>query len=182
MQESCKTHPDSVRSLCTSSLPTPHAMLATTTPLVQVWDMLPGIWKLYRQLGAYGIMEGTSHFTPLDADQLQYIETGEAQYGFPQTYKTTRRYIFVKKENNIHIYIDDGLHKGDLLYTLEWEKPCVLSATSPLPCIATGTHVCKEDTYQARYQFFFPSYFSLCYRVKGPQKDYQIHSIFRKYT
>ncbi|WP_392506716.1 DUF6314 family protein [Rickettsia sp. 2024-CO-Wats] len=41
---------------------------------------------------------------------------------------------------------------------------------------ATGSHRCGKDQYNATYVFLYP--FTLSYQVLGPQKDYNINTVF----
>ncbi|MCZ6886558.1 MAG: DUF6314 family protein [Rickettsia endosymbiont of Ixodes persulcatus] len=45
---------------------------------------------------------------------------------------------------------------------------------------AIGSHLCDKDQYDATYIFLTPDSFTLSYQVLGPQKDYNINTVFNR--
>lgn len=45
---------------------------------------------------------------------------------------------------------------------------------------AIGNHLCGNDRYNATYIFLNPDLFTLDYQVLGPQKDYNISTVFNR--
>lgn len=148
--------------------------MTTTT---QIFRLLEGLWRLHRIIPEHGSLLGTAVFKTegLDKDSLHYREEGTFTSKEGESSHSYREYLYRYSDNKISVFFD---REGSrLLHTLEFSGP----EPFPRPVFATSTHLCICDTYKATYTFLHPDEFHLDYIVKGPKKDYQMHTIFQRY-
>ncbi|EGG14666.1 hypothetical protein DFA_10924 [Cavenderia fasciculata] len=123
---------------------------------------------------------GSATFVPLDNDSntLRYTEEGVLeQEDTGARYPVNQKYIYRYDEqaDRISVYFDETPER--LLHTLIIDQP----QPQPNTLFATGHHPCGDDTYNATYQFEMPQHrFTLTYNVSGPNKNYQMSTIFTK--
>ena len=96
-----------------------------------------------------------------------YQETGQIVLPNGQTLSSTRRYRWDATSEGVDVYFDDGrfFHWIDLAHTAPQAR-----------------HFCDPDSYAVSYKFTqWPVWTSL-WKVKGPRKDYEMQSSYRKLT
>lgn len=153
-------------------------MPTQSTTILQLFESLRGTWQLQRHLGTQGHMQGVAYFRPYGEGILHYQEEGKATLGPGNTFAAHREYAYVYDQGTIAVCFWDKKQQqpARLLHPLQFYIP---QATDP-PLMATGTHKCADDRYQAHYRFVNPKQFRLTYQVKGPRKDYVLTSYFSK--
>lgn len=153
-------------------MPTHH----TTT--LQLFNNLRGIWKLNRRLGTQGYMQGMARFQAWRQGVLYYQEQGNATFGNSKALPAYRAYAYVYDQGTIavHFWNQEQRQPAGLLHTLHF---CSIKTPSQAT-VATGTHKCADDVYEARYTFVSQKYFQLTYQVQGPHKDYTIQTYFSR--
>lgn len=165
----------------------------------QIFDSLPGIWKLTRetltpfkqwqQSGAECIKaSGFAAFTlaESDPDLLTYSEkvvinsdndnsSGMNGMEAKQKYK----YRYDKSTSSLTKYFFDDR----LFYTLKIEAGHDNETTEAMASnkvVGCGTHLCIQDLYEAHYSFCNDNYFELKYTINGPKKCYEIVNKYEK--
>lgn len=167
----------------------------------QIFDSLPGIWKLTRETltplkqwqysGAECIRaNGFAAFIPSESDpnlliyseKVTIINSGndnsngmngmEAKQKYKYRYDTTTSAL-------TKYFFDDRL-----FYTLKIEEQHdneTTEATASNQVIECGgTHLCIQDLYEANYSFGNGNYFELKYTINGPKKCYEINNKYEK--
>lgn len=152
--------------------------MSTTSTTLQLFESLRGTWKLQRHLGVQGHMQGIAHFQPCGEGTLHYQETGKVIMNHGKVFAAHREYAYVYDQHTIAVYFwNVAQQRPDrLLHKLQFHT---IQIANPL-LVATGTHKCVNDIYQAHYLFVDPQQFRLAYRVQGPRKDYMLTSHFKK--
>lgn len=121
-----------------------------------------GLWRVRRQisdhLGTDGQFIGEVRFTPQN-EGLLLTETGTLTIG-STSFSAERRYEWRAEGEGIAVYFDDG--RFFHAFTLEGH--------------AAAAHWCDPDQYDVRYDFSRWPEWSATWRVKGPRKDYEMHS------
>jgi Family of unknown function (DUF6314) len=148
------------------------------TTVLQLFKHLQGVWKLKRRLGTQGYMQGVARFQTRREGMLYYQEQGSATFGNGKTFSAYRAYAYVYGQGTIAVHSWNSVHEqpAELLYTLYFQS----ANTTSQALVATGTHECVNDVYQAQYTFVSHKHFQLTYRVKGPHKDYVIQTHFSR--
>jgi hypothetical protein len=131
---------------------------------------LEGYWKLSRIITNQGFIEGIAYFKKKAhyPDTLFYREKGMFTPLNGKSLDISQEYEYRYSKEKISVFFARERYR--LLHSLEFAEPNK----------ALGEHQCGCDTYRATYQFALPDEFELTYVVKGPKKDYQIKTIFKK--
>lgn len=163
----------------------------------QIFDSLPGIWKLTRETltplkhwqnsGAECIKAtGFAAFTPDESDPnlLIYSEkvtinsrNGSEMNGVEAKQKYKYRFDNTKSTLTKYFY-DDRLFYTMQIDTSHGNEKTEARASSEV--VGCGTHLCIEDLYEANYSFCNDSYFELKYTINGPKKCYEIFNKYEK--
>ena len=121
-----------------------------------------GTWQLQRQIrhgdGSTARFEGRAQWraTPAGAD---YVETGALILPGQGRFEAERRYLWGP---DLRICFDDG--------RFFHQVP---------PLGGEAAHWCDPDQYYALYDFADWPAWSCRWRVRGPRKDYEMHSHYR---
>jgi len=156
----------------------------------EIFKELQGTWLFQRTLKSrnvdilLGTVHGIAAFTSSFAkDTLLYKEEGEFTISIGEKFKAYREYFYIynqltdKIQKNFSV---NGNNTG-LFYFLSFQQPMTQKNLA-----ATGEHLCRQDLYEAAYQFFKTegvegfNKFTLAYRVKGPNKNYVMETIFER--
>ncbi|MDC1481258.1 DUF6314 family protein [Ascidiaceihabitans sp.] len=122
-----------------------------------------GRWKIERDITpASGPVARFLGFAEWRAEDglMHYIEKGNLEIAGQTPMMAERRYRW---DADLNIYFDDGqfFHQ--------------------LPALGgDATHWCDPDQYDATYDFTHWPQWSCTWRVKGPRKDYTLHSQYSK--
>lgn len=169
------------------------------TSAKQIFDLLPGIWRLRRetlttlkdwqQSGCIPLKaNGFAAFTSIDTDPnvLIYsekikvidengINTGMNGSEFKQRYK----YRYDPSASTLTKYFFDDR----IFYKLQIDARSdseSTEATASNSFIGCGEHLCIQDLYEANYSFASDVKFELKYKVNGPKKCYEIINNYEK--
>ncbi len=138
----------------------------------RIFHSLKGNWIFHRIISSHGTIEGTATFSRGSSENcLHYKEEGVFFDGSGKTYDTFREYFYQLDQDQISVYFCENPLR--LFHTLSFVPKLKIPT-------ATASHLCKCDTYDAVYTFSAPDAFSLCYTIKGPQKDYCIQTDFKR--
>jgi hypothetical protein len=136
----------------------------------RIFCSLEGSWKLSRTITNQGSVEGMASFRKKAdyPDVLLYKEEGVfiPSNGKPLNFSQEYEYHYSKEKISVFF----ARERDRLLFALEFVEHNK----------AFGAHQCGYDTYRATYQFRLPEAFELTCVVEGPNKDYQIKTIFKK--
>lgn len=159
---------------------------------LSVWSMLPGTWKLQREISGQGKVSGEARFTPQGPDALHYEENGKLYMDDGRTFNVSRQYIYrledgasssvdsVSDDGNnkrICVYFVGGVSDGKLYHEIEVEGLVGTDAVVR----GRGKHLCVQDWYATTYEFGRSEFKTVC-GVTGPEKDYVITSHYAKLT
>eukprot|EP01133_Synstelium_polycarpum_P011567 gene11567-13500_t len=100
-------------------------------------------------------VDGTACFEPMagsSGNVFQYTEEGVLEKTDGSRCSVTQRYVYKYQDDKINVYFD-GHPPDRLLHSLDFIN------TS----LATGHHLCINDTYDATYEFLSPEAFKLTY-------------------
>lgn len=133
-------------------------------------DAFEGTWALSRVIkdsltGAEGRLAGQAVFTAREGGGLDYLESGELNYGAQPPMAATRRYIWEPAESGIAVLFDDG-------------RPFHVIDISKL--MPDANHHCDPDLYHVSYDFTAWPAWRAIWRVVGPKKDYRMLSEYKR--
>ena len=135
----------------------------------EVMALLQGKWSISRTISTGGSFKGLAVFAP-DNELLRYREDGclQMQNGSP-CFQSWRTYVYERRERGFAVYFD--------------ETPLRLFqevALSPSDLTGHAEHHCGQDIYKSVYTFMPDGTFSITHDVKGPRKNYRMHSVFTR--
>jgi hypothetical protein len=134
---------------------------------LQIFQTLPGQWRIKRELPNHGSASGLATVTQFD-DPHNYKEEVRVKFsGYPDITIAHQEYTF--KYNPHNNTIKQLTSSAELMYELEIDGGG-----------ATGRYLCGSDSYLANYHFIEDNKFTLTYIVQGPYKNYTISTIFEK--
>lgn len=165
----------------------------------QIFDALPGIWRLTRETltplkqwqnsGAECIKaNGYAAFIGNEAQPnlLIYSEKvtinrdgDNVMSGMEAKQKYKYRYD-KSAETLIKYFYDDRLFYELKIAASSCDSGGATEAAAINEAKFCGSHLCVQDTYDANYVFRNDEQFELTYSVKGPKKCYQIITKFEK--
>lgn len=128
-------------------------------------DFTGCVWKIERVITDHRQSKKLLYKGRCEISFDQYFETGKTILADGQNFLSSRTYLWKSAGQAIDSYFDDGLffHRIDLT--------CVMP---------TARHCCGEDQYDIGYDFSnWPLWDAKCC-VKGPRKDYEMHSYYSK--
>lgn len=164
----------------------------------QIFDSLPGIWRLTRETltplkqwqnsGAECIKaNGFAVFIPNDTDPNLLIYTEKvtinsddnAMNGMQAKQKYKYRYDKSAQTLTKYFY-DDRLFYEMKIGANPSDSEGRTEAIASNELRFCGSHLCVQDTYEASYVFRNDDRFELNYSVKGPKKCYRIITQYEK--
>lgn len=136
-----------------------------------IFQQLSGWWEINRQISPGGVILGEVEFEAVSDDEYAYREHGTLTLDHGDVVEgVTRSYRYIYKEGAIQVLYADGPDDGKLFQVLEFEDKTR----------AQAQHLCGQDLYQSRYEFYLPDSFSITHTVTGPKKDYVSDTIFKR--
>ncbi len=135
------------------------------------FEHFSGQWSFERYISKPELhIKGNARFSRLSQSSLAYRESGtyiinEIAYDFFQ------KRIFMYDENSLSVYKNDG----SLLHIFTFTKVTSSSCGS-----AKHTHQCNLDTYHCLFLFKTEQCFEINYKISGPNKDYEIRTLYTK--
>ena len=118
-------------------------------------------------------MSGRARFTPLDPDTLHYREDGELVLATGHRGDAWREYHYLRAGDTIRVCFTDAPVGSRTLHTLH-------VGAGPTGAAVSDVHLCVADTYTGHYRFALPDRFEITMTVRGPAKDYSIHTVYTR--
>lgn len=110
-------------------------------------------------------MKGTATFISIDDEKYRYHEVGHyVQHETPKSFFQTRFFIIENTSFVIQKIDGSALH--------EFQIP----QDSSFPLVLRHAHYCKNDVYDITLTFLSEHEFKTSYKIKGPQKNEEIHT------
>ncbi|WP_416351173.1 DUF6314 family protein [Alteromonas sp. 14N.309.X.WAT.G.H12] len=126
-----------------------------------------GLWQLSRTIvqrsGDTFLFAGKASFSWRD-EALLYHESGQVSGPHGKVLQAERSYIWQQSSTNQFDVLFD-----DIRYFHSF------SAAQP-----NGEHLCGDDHYKVSYGFETWPQWSSTWQVKGPRKDYEMHSCYQR--
>ena len=141
--------------------------IMTDTPEGRLFLSLPGKWALARAIPGIGAVTGFATFRQLRPDLLLYREEARLELASGQAHDTHREYHYLLEDNQIRVCFVEPPEFGRTMHTLRLDGD-----------EATDEHLCDQDLYTGRYRFEGPDRFTVEMRVRGPKKDYSMHTTY----
>lgn len=140
-------------------------------PLTKIFQSLEGTWSFHRTISNYGNIVGTATFkkSATENNLLHYREEGELKGANGESFQVYREYLYRYQNDRISVFFAEKNER--LLHTLEFQDTT----------IAAARHLCSCDVYDATYEFTSLDEFKLAYRVIGPNKNYSMITVFKRY-
>lgn len=137
---------------------------------MQVEDLL-GSWKLDRTITDHatkktGHMRGSCVFTRTSKNTLLYKETVTHETITDSTHVAKKFYEYKFHEDFIELYFYN--EESNRLFMILDEN-------------LQGEGICGKDHYHCMWSWENPQKCTQTFQVKGPRKNYSIHSIFTKH-
>ncbi|GAA4006023.1 hypothetical protein GCM10022247_29700 [Allokutzneria multivorans] len=139
----------------------------TGTPEGRLFRSLRGKWALARAIPGTGSVTGTAEFRPLRPDLLLYREEGRLELGTGQHHDVSREYHYLLEHDRIRVCFVEPPEFGRTMHTLRLDG-----------AEASDEHLCDQDLYTGHYRFDGPDRFTVDMRVRGPKKDYSMHTTY----
>lgn len=151
----------------------------TVNSLQHIFAQFNGAWSFERSITSLldttsiARATGIALFTADTQSLLRYEENGQLMltdtHAAPSSF--FRHYLYVLRENAIHVLYGDGPQKDALYQELIYDTQNSILRSS-------ATHVCGDDCYDSVYHLMDDNMFSLNTTVRGPRKDYVINTHF----
>ncbi|MEY4463489.1 MAG: hypothetical protein RLZZ81_460 [Pseudomonadota bacterium] len=139
------------------------------TFIKEIFSNLPGKYRINRIIDNHGYGEGVAYFLPKSLNELIYKEELKIHYNdSDHQILASKEYRYILEDDNIVKYFAEA--ENNLFYRLDFIDDSR----------ATGSHLCDKDEYNATYIFLNPDSFSLNYKIFGPQKNYNINTVFNR--
>ncbi len=125
-------------------------------------------WRIERRIddhlsGRPGHFEGEARFIH-SAPGLLYLEEGKLTLGDGPPLPAHRAYLWRQDGSDIEVFFPDG---------------CPFHRFRPDGRAAGTDHLCGRDLYRVAYDLSGWPLWSATWTVKGPAKDYVLHSAYR---
>lgn len=133
-----------------------------------IFEQLIGQWYFDRDISNQGHMSGSAQFTLDDSDHtcLIYQESGIHQLIDDIETPFSQKYFYRLKNQIIEVFNARDEKMLDLAFDTD--------------CTGKGDYMCALDHYAAVLEFQDKKSFTLQYTIKGPNKDYQIKTRFKR--
>ena len=156
-------------------------------PAHRVFNSLQGDWRLERNMGDMGHFTGTARFfNAVDsaANSLRYREEGVLHRFDGQKFDGYREYDFVLHEDAIELLFRDPVSFGNRYVLLHFSPQADDARNNEAEngLSAQDHHPCGNDIYHHRMFWQDTDHFETKIKVVGPNKDYELHSVYRRIT
>jgi Family of unknown function (DUF6314) len=136
-----------------------------------VFAALTGQWRIERRIDpGLGTFTGVARIRPLRTDELHYREDGELRLATGHSGPAHREYVYILDGDAIRVCLVVDGEPGTTVHRLD------LAGGSE----ASDVHLCRADRYLGTYSFAGADRFTVAMRVVGPDKDYEIHTSYRR--
>ncbi len=149
-----------------------------------IYRALQGSWNTRRVFSNNEFFVGKARFKPCkhENNALHYKEKGTYHQMNGQEIVASQQYIYRLSNNQISAYFVDRetgtnvKNTNRLFHILQFEEKQKIEKSS----VAKASHLCAADTYKTRYEFISEDEFNIIHIVKGPKKDYNSSTFFRR--
>ncbi|HWC83180.1 MAG TPA: DUF6314 family protein [Pseudonocardiaceae bacterium] len=142
-------------------------------PEQRLFAGLAGDWTLTRDLPDNGSMTGTARFREFEPAVLHYREDGTLVLPGGRSLEVYREYHYRLEEGQIRIcFAEPGPPRT--FHVLR------LPGSHGAADTASDVHLCGDDVYTGEYSFVDEDQFSVRMRVRGPRKDYESRTVYRR--
>lgn len=164
----------------------------------QIFDSFPGIWKLTRETvplkqlhnsgTEYIRANGFAAFTSTESNPNILIYSEKVSVNCATNSKLNgleARQKYKYRYDNTDQTLTKYFFDDRLFYTMKIQQRNeneTAAATASNNVTACGTHLCIQDLYEANYLFSNDKQFQLKYTINGPQKCYEIITMYSKCT
>jgi len=146
----------------------------------RVFAVLEGCWALSREIPGHGSMRGSARFERVHPALLRYREEGQLRLDSGARPPAGRQYHYLLEPGLLRIaFADGGSRTKGTLHRLRLRR-CGDEEAGGWPLCAEDVHHCGQDTYLGRYRFESASRISIQMVVRGPAKDYAIHTTLER--
>ncbi|WP_254424142.1 DUF6314 family protein [Thalassospira marina] len=154
-------------------------------PAHRIFTSLQGTWALERAMGEMGQFSGNARFfiAPDSAENtLRYREEGVLHRQDGQKFDGYREYDFVLQGNAIEMLFRDPVSFGNRYVLLNFSQNAPGdAANNPEDSFAAQDHhPCGNDLYHHRMFWYDDDHFETRIKVVGPNKDYELHTVYHK--
>ncbi len=139
----------------------------------RLFDGFSGQWDIVRTISNGARFEGSAIFTPETDNVLQYLERGILKTADDNALESYRCFTYGLKDAEIQIFFKDPIRNGALYVALRPQK-------TGNHFVASDRHDCGDDHYWHTVKWLSASAFHTDIRVKGPQKDYAMQTVYSK--
>jgi len=144
-------------------------MLRKNNSAKKIFLRLSGKYSIKRVISNHGYGEGVGYFLHDNPNELLYKEELKIHYSnYDYQILAVKEYRYILENNNIVKYFITP--ENNLFYHLDFIDNSK----------AIGNHLCDKDQYNATYIFLSSDSFSLNYQILGPQKNYNINTVFSR--
>ncbi|RCK53926.1 hypothetical protein TH25_00700 [Thalassospira profundimaris] len=155
-------------------------------PVHRVFNSLHGDWNLERDMGDMGHFMGTARFfiaTDSAKNSLRYREEGVLHRFDGQKFEGYREYDFVLHDDAIELLFRDPVGFGNRYVLLSFSPANISNSNNPENSLfAQDHHPCGNDMYHHRMIWQDTNHFETRIKVTGPNKDYELHSLYQRQT
>ena len=149
---------------------------ARKTAAQRVFRILVGRWRLDRTIPGVASLIGQAVLAPAGGvvSTLRYEERGDLRLNAGSQYAAERRYLYRLIGERLVIEFADRPNRGAVLHDLSF-KP---SPNGAGILVARHRHWCAPDSYDLEMTITGCDRFETRYRIAGPRKNYEMHSIY----
>ena len=128
---------------------------------------LIGEWRFNRSIDDGSSMLGAATIAGQDKGRFDYRERGELTLAGRQSLDAERRYIFAEEIAGFAVLFAETPPR--LFHRIALER------VGPL-LVGNGTHLCGDDRYDSRYEFYADGSFIIAHTVSGSRKAYAMET------
>ncbi|NYF81156.1 DUF6314 family protein [Granulicella arctica] len=136
-----------------------------------VFGWLVGEWSFVREIPGQASMTGRATVSPMDMSTALYEEWAEVRLAGGEILHGEQRYLYRKREAGLAVLFAETLA---LFHELEFH----VEVDGCLRAVAR--HACSDDVYMSEYRIGEDESFAVRHEVRGPRKDYVIHTQYRR--
>ena len=152
----------------------------------QIFNMIPGTWRLYRTIPGTGTLNGYAIFevNPNNPNEIFYSENGIFYFNNGKSLEASKKYIYCLQNNDIYVYdVNFALFHKFGISDLDSVDGDERSDTPASPHVSFNSfNVWKEDKFNICYEFDLDNNqeFNIIHDVKSPRVDYVSKTRFKR--
>jgi hypothetical protein len=145
---------------------------------IELINYFQGEWSFTREIKIgedklFAIAKGNASFTKeANVDSLFYSEDGELDLKHSKTKNLFyKNYLFSFFANHIKVYFSGGANSEKVYQEYKYTGNKI---------VPIAGHACNRDFYNTEYVIIDQNHFEQGTKISGPQKDYQIMTVFNR--